>query len=528
MRAVAPPRPASTSSKTTVPAPPAPAATVMSASITRESSPPEAISRSGPGGTPGFGAIRNSTSSPPVAAYRASGSPSAPERPVTRTSKRASSIATSSSSAATASARPPAPRPRASASSDASCSTLLARGHELVLEAAPSRHRRSRAGRARRGTAPRVRARTRRSRRACARDAHTARAALPPARDAPGPPRARRDTRAPRRPCPAAHIRASRRAPRASAGRGRRRSPGRALPRRGRAARPLPPRRSRPPGRCAAIAASAAARRVSTEASRDRSRSRSAFSSSVGATASISSISNSSRSRSRSRMPRRSRRSSSSRPIARPRRRACSKRLRRASCSLAAVGVEDLQLSRGENQSRCSCWPKNASRRAPTAASSAAVTERPWRYARVRPAAVTRRASTSSSESSGSRSRQRGKLGIAGNRLGHREDALDIGLLGARADDAPARLAAEQQIECVRQHRLAGAGLAGDHVQARTEHQLGRLDQQEVLDAQLGEHAAQLTSQTRRTSSRLRREGASRGALSRPGPPARPAPQLTS
>ena len=41
-------------------------ATLMIASITRESSPPEAISRSGPAGTPGFGAIRNSTASPPV------------------------------------------------------------------------------------------------------------------------------------------------------------------------------------------------------------------------------------------------------------------------------------------------------------------------------------------------------------------------------------------------------------------------------------------------------------------------------
>ena len=40
--------------------------TVASASITRESSPPEPISRSGPGGTPGLGAIMNSTASPPA------------------------------------------------------------------------------------------------------------------------------------------------------------------------------------------------------------------------------------------------------------------------------------------------------------------------------------------------------------------------------------------------------------------------------------------------------------------------------
>src|ERR687886_189878 len=47
-RAVWPPTPASTSSNTSVVSPPA-LATLISASITRESSPPEAISRSGPG-----------------------------------------------------------------------------------------------------------------------------------------------------------------------------------------------------------------------------------------------------------------------------------------------------------------------------------------------------------------------------------------------------------------------------------------------------------------------------------------------
>ena len=39
---------------------------LISASITRDSSPPEATSRSGPGATPGFGPIRNSTASPPA------------------------------------------------------------------------------------------------------------------------------------------------------------------------------------------------------------------------------------------------------------------------------------------------------------------------------------------------------------------------------------------------------------------------------------------------------------------------------
>ena len=63
-RAVWPPTPASTSSNTSVGGPPV-LATDISASITRESSPPDAESRTGAAGTPGLGAIRNSTCSAP-------------------------------------------------------------------------------------------------------------------------------------------------------------------------------------------------------------------------------------------------------------------------------------------------------------------------------------------------------------------------------------------------------------------------------------------------------------------------------
>ena len=66
-RAVWPPTPASTSSKTSVRDSPAPA-TVISASMTRDSSPPDAASRMGAAGTPGLGASRNSTRSAPVGA----------------------------------------------------------------------------------------------------------------------------------------------------------------------------------------------------------------------------------------------------------------------------------------------------------------------------------------------------------------------------------------------------------------------------------------------------------------------------
>ena len=91
-------------------------------------------------------------------------------------------------------------------------------------------------------------------------------------------------------------------------------------------------------------------------------------------------------------------------------------------------------------------------------------------------------------------------------RVGQREHALDVGLRRAGAHDPGARLAAEQQVERVREHGLARAGLAGEHVQAGPEAQLGPLDQQEVLDAQLVQHAAGCTSGSRRTGPPSRAE----------------------
>ena len=69
------------------------------------------------------------------------------------------------------------------------------------------------------------------------------------------------------------------------------------------------------------------------------------------------------------------------------------------------------------------------------------------------------------------------------------EDALDPGLLRARPDDLRLRLAAHQQVERVRQHGLPRAGLPGDRVQPLAEPQFGPLDQQQVLDPQLTQHA---------------------------------------
>jgi hypothetical protein len=60
------------------------------------------------------------------------------------------------------------------------------------------------------------------------------------------------------------------------------------------------------------------------------------------------------------------------------------------------------------------------------------------------------------------------------------------------------RAAPEEQIERVREHRLAGSGLAGEHVQPGRQPQLRLLDQQEILDAQLLKHACRSTSRRRR------------------------------
>ena len=74
------------------------------------------------------------------------------------------------------------------------------------------------------------------------------------------------------------------------------------------------------------------------------------------------------------------------------------------------------------------------------------------------------------------------------------EGPLDPGLAGPRSHDLWARLAAHQQVERMGEHGLAGARLAGDRVEPLAEPQLGALDQQEVLDPQLAQHASCLAT----------------------------------
>ena len=73
-------------------------------------------------------------------------------------------------------------------------------------------------------------------------------------------------------------------------------------------------------------------------------------------------------------------------------------------------------------------------------------------------------------------------------RLGQVEDALDISLACSGAHDARPGAATEQQVERVREHGLARAGLAREHVQAGSQAQLGPLDQQQILYAKLLQH----------------------------------------
>jgi hypothetical protein len=83
-----------------------------------------------------------------------------------------------------------------------------------------------------------------------------------------------------------------------------------------------------------------------------------------------------------------------------------------------------------------------------------------------------------------------------------REHTFDVRLRRSFADDPAACLAAEQQVERVREQRLSGAGLTGEDVQSLGQPKLGSLHQQQVLHAQLVQHAPRGTTRPRRTLDR--------------------------
>jgi hypothetical protein len=74
---------------------------------------------------------------------------------------------------------------------------------------------------------------------------------------------------------------------------------------------------------------------------------------------------------------------------------------------------------------------------------------------------------------------------LAVQAVGKLEDPFDVGLSAAGADDSGLGAAAEQQIEGVREHRLARPGLAGQDVEPGRQLESRVLDQQQVLNRQL-------------------------------------------
>jgi hypothetical protein len=77
------------------------------------------------------------------------------------------------------------------------------------------------------------------------------------------------------------------------------------------------------------------------------------------------------------------------------------------------------------------------------------------------------------------------------DRLRQIELRLDVRLVRARADEARVALRAEQETDRLGEDRLAGAGLAGDRVEAGVEREVGDADQHEVLDVQAAQHAGE-------------------------------------
>jgi hypothetical protein len=68
------------------------------------------------------------------------------------------------------------------------------------------------------------------------------------------------------------------------------------------------------------------------------------------------------------------------------------------------------------------------------------------------------------------------------------EQRLHQGSRRAGTHEALVSLVSQQQADGLREQRLAGAGLAGDHVEARGELEPRLCDEDEVIDGELGEH----------------------------------------
>ena len=102
------------------------------------------------------------------------------------------------------------------------------------------------------------------------------------------------------------------------------------------------------------------------------------------------------------------------------------------------------------------------------------------------------------------------------------EHGRDLALLLAVAHEAPVAAAAQRQRESVEQDRFPRAGLAGEHAQAVPEGELEPVDQDDVADRELDEHAREV--EPVETAGSL--PAADRGAYPGPGPSRYDGPQL--
>ena len=143
----------------------------------------------------------------------------------------------------------------------------------------------------------------------------------------------------------------------------------------------------------------------------------------------------------------------------------------------------------GLSRPRSSCWPWISTASAPMSRSSAGGHRRRRRRrrgCRRRALSVRRR----SSGSPGSRSMPCSASKAADRVAGRQVDlGRDRGRVLARADQPAVGARAQRQAERVEQDRLAGAGLAGQHAKARLELELEPLDQHDVADGELPQHA---------------------------------------
>ena len=87
--------------------------------------------------------------------------------------------------------------------------------------------------------------------------------------------------------------------------------------------------------------------------------------------------------------------------------------------------------------------------------------------------------------------------GADAGRVRDRELGGELGARRARAELAHLETVAEQQAQRVEQDRLARAGFAGEHREARRELDVERLDDDEIADGQRAQHRGQIRNSFR-------------------------------